>query len=129
MVNSTKQGDDIQELKLDVGLIKADITTIKRDMMSNQKIIIDRMDKFAFLSQGDYDRDVALLNIRLNEFEAEQKRIAKLVDAGGLKATNAIFGNVTKMAIIGLSVVVVVAIVYGIYLTAPAVQSAVGNVR
>jgi len=126
---ATQQGDDIQELKLDVGLIKGDIRRIYKDMSSNQKVIIDRMDNFAFVSQKDYDKDMADLKKALADIVTEQARVAALVDAGGVKSINFIFGNVTKTILTVLSIIVVGVIAYGLFSTVPAVQSALGNVK
>ena len=107
---STQQGDDIQELKLDVGLIKGDIKTIKRDLANNQKTIIDRMDKFAFVSQKDYDKDMKDIYDTLTAIHTEQTRQAKLVDAGGVKVANALNSGVSK-AIIAALVIGLVALI------------------
>jgi len=126
---ATQQGDDIQELKLDVGLIKGDIRRIYKDMSSNQKVIIDRMDNFAFVSQKDYDTDMTALNAKIASLVTENQRLALLVDAGGVKSINFIFGNVTKTILTVLSIIVVGVIAYGLFSTVPAVQSALGNVK
>jgi len=127
MVNNSQQGDDIQELKLDVGLIKGDIRRMQKDMSTNQKVIIDRMDNFAFVSQKDYDNDMTLLNAKIADVVTENKRLAVLVDAGGVKSINFIFGNVTKTILAVLSLGVVIIIAWGLFSTVPAVQSALGN--
>ena len=124
---ATQQGDDIQELKLDVGLIKGDIRRIYKDMSSNQKVIIDRMDNFAFVSQKDYDNDMKIRDAKIAAVMEENKRLALLVDAGGVKSVNFIFGNVTKTILTVLSIIVVIVIAYGLFSTVPAVQSALGN--
>jgi len=126
---ATQQGDDIQELKLDVGLIKGDIRRIYKDMSSNQKVIIDRMDNFAFVSQKDYDKDMVDLKKAIADIVTENSRMAALVDAGGVKSINFIFGNVTKTILTVLSIAVVIIIVWGLFSTIPAVQSALGNVH
>jgi len=126
---NSQQGDDIQELKIDVALIKGDIKRVQKDMSTNQKVIIDRMDNFAFVLQRDYDKDMVDLNKIITDIKSEQEKLALLVNAGGLKSINFIFGNVTKTILTVLSIVVVIMIVYGLFSTIPAVQSALGNVR
>ena len=123
---ASQQGDDIQELKLDVGLIKADITTIKRDMSANQKIIIDRMDKFAFVPQDKYVEDKAAQKER---DLAQDKRIQDLEDYikendNGIKASSKVTGGVGKLIFGALILGIFALIIYFGVLVAPALGGA-----
>lgn len=120
---TTKQSDDIQALKLDVGLIKGDIKTIKRDMSANQKVIIDRMDKFAFVSQKDYDRDMKAKDDEITELRDEVVRLGKLVDAGGLKIANALNSGVSKAIIAALVIGLLALIVWSLARVTPALPT------
>jgi len=129
---ATQQGDDIQELKLDVGLIKGDIRTIKRDMSTNQKTILDRMDKFAFVTQKDHDKDMAdirkdiidattNLQAQITLLKANQEADHTEITKGGLKIANILTNSVFKIIMGALGVGVVILIVYSLIKVAPAI--------
>ena len=137
---ASQQTDDIQEVKLDVALIKNDIKTMKRDMAGNQKVIIDRMDKFAFVTQKDHDRDmhdlrkeytaqIEDLKAEIKPFIDQAQKDSKLVNAGGLKISNTIFGNVTRIFLTAFAIGIVIITVGVVISTVPAAQSALGNVK
>ena len=123
---ATRQGDDIKELKLDVGLIKADITTIKRDMSSNQKIIIDRMDKFAFVPQDKYADD-KVVQKEVDKVQDDRiKALEKYVkdNDSGIVAANKVTGGVGKLIFGALILGVFALIIYFGVLVAPALGGA-----
>lgn len=112
---------DIQQLKTDVALIKQE--------QKNQTTTLDKMnsklDNLAFVSQKDFDTTIhgeGGVMDRLKELE-------KIVYAGGVKASNFIFGSATKIILTAVSLFLIFGVVIFVILTQPAVQSALERVQ
>ena len=92
--------------------------------------------KLAFVSQKDHDRDMRDIRKELNEaieglrndFQPtidQVKEDTVLVNKGGLKVTNSVFGKVGGILVFALALGVIVAIIFGIFALYPAIKGAV----
>jgi len=133
---ATRQGEDIQELKLDVGLIKGDIKTMKRDMATNQKTILERMDKFAFVTITDFEREMREIRDeieqKLKDVRAEFKPTIEqvkedtvLVNKGFLKTGNGVFGKIGGILALALAIGIIALIIFGIFTLYPTIKGTI----
>jgi len=92
--------------------------------------------KLAFVSQKDHDRDMRDLRKELSEavtdLRAEFKptidqvtKDTKIVNKGGVKAINAVFGKVGGILVFALAIGVVIAIIIGAVTLYPAIKGAI----
>ena len=92
--------------------------------------------KLAFVSQKDHDRDMRDLRKELSEavvdLRAEFKptiyqvsKDTKIVNKGGVKAVNAVFGKVGGILVFSLAIGVVIAIIIGAVTLYPAIKGAI----
>lgn len=127
---STKQ-DDIQTLKTDVALIKLEQKTQGKTLAT----INGKLDNLGFVSQKDHDRDIHDIRKEIEDAKEELRaeytptvtqvgKDTKLVNAGGLKNVNAVFGSVAKILISALSLGIVIIIVVAVLLSFPAIKGA-----
>ena len=133
---ATRQGEDIQELKLDVGLIKGDIKTMKRDMATNQKTILERMDKFAFVTITDFEREMREIRDEMEqkikdvraEFKPTIEQVKEdtvLVNKGFLKTGNGVFGKIGGILALALAIGIIALIIFGIFTLYPTIKGTI----
>lgn len=105
---------------------------IEKKVDENQVEIIKKMDKFAFETIKDHDGDIMTLRSEIaqtaKDLRAEFKptvdqveKDTKLVNAGGLKASNTLFGSVTKIILGALAVGVIILVVFALTKISPAI--------
>jgi len=93
--------------------------------------------KLAFVSQKDHDRDMrdirkevaAAVEDLKNEFQPtiDQAKIdSVLINKGGVKVVNGVFGKVGGILVFALALGVLAAIVFGLYALYPAIKGAAG---
>jgi len=92
--------------------------------------------KLAFVSQKDHDRDLrdvrqelktAIEGLR-DEMKPTVDQVAadtKLVNAGGLKVFNGLFGKVVGILGLALAIGIIVAIIFGVFTLYPAIKGTI----
>jgi len=92
--------------------------------------------KLAFVSQKDHDRDLrdvrqelktAIESLR-DEMKPTVDQVAadtKLVNAGGLKVFNGLFGKVVGILGLALAIGIIVAIIFGVFTLYPAIKGTI----
>ena len=92
--------------------------------------------QLAFVSQKDHDRDMRdvrkeakeytdNLDEKLKPFIEQFKKDTLLVNKGGVKAVNGVFGKVGGILVFALAVGVIALIIFGVFALYPAIKGAV----
>lgn len=108
----TTQTQDIQTLKTDVALIKQE----QRNQTETLKGINTKLDNLSFVSQKDYEADMFAEGGVIDRL----KKLETMVNAGGVKASNAVVSGVGKGIIAALVVGLLFLIGWSILRVAPA---------
>lgn len=123
------ENHDIQTLKTDVALIKqrqsdqtSAITDLKETVATNQTIIIDRMEKFAYVTLKDYTNDELRRKEALDALETRVTNTEKFLNTNksGIESSTKVTSGVGKLVFGAIVLAVFAAIIYFGVLVAPA---------